>query len=59
MNFILYYHGKSKNCAGKYDRKIDSEERRKETRQYCKRKIEAFSNIEGENQPQLEIEAGM
>ena len=47
------------NCTRKYDWKRDPEERREETRQYRKRKIEALSNIEGENQPQLEVEAGM
>ena len=31
----------------------------KETRQYRKRKLEALSNIEEENQLQAEIEAGM
>ena len=39
--------------------KRDPEERREETRQCRKRKIEALSNIEGENQPQAETEAGM
>ena len=51
--------GNRRNCARKYDRKGDLEEPRKETRQSRKIKIEALSNIEGENQPQLEIEAGM
>ena len=51
--------GNQKNFARKYDRKRDPEERREETRQYRKRKIEALSNIEGENQPPPEIEAGM
>ena len=43
----------------KYDRKRDPEERREEMRQSCERNIEALSNIEGENQPQLEVEASM
>ena len=48
-----------RTCARKYDRKRDPEEHREETRPYRKRKIEALSNIEGENQPQLEVETGM
>ena len=51
--------GNRRNCTRKYDRKIDPEERREETRQSHKIKIEALSNIEGENQPQLEVESGM
>ena len=47
------------NCTRKYDRKRDPEERREETRQSWKRKIEALSNIERENQPQLEVEVDM
>ena len=43
--------GNRRTCARKYDRKKDLEECREETRQSCKRKIEALSNIEGENQP--------
>jgi len=48
-----------RNCAIKYDQKRDPEERREGTRQSRKRKIEALSNIEGENQPQLEVEIGI
>ena len=51
--------GNQRTCARKYDRKRDPEERREETRQSRKTKIEALSNIERENQPQLEVEAGM
>ena len=51
--------GNGRNCMRKYDRKRDPEERREEPRQSRKRKIEALSNIEGENQPQLEVETGM
>ena len=51
--------GNWKNCTRKYDRKRDPEEHREVTREYRKRKTEALSNIEGENQPQLEVEAGM
>ena len=51
--------GNWRTCARKYDRKRDPEARREETRQSRKRKLEALSNIEEENQPQPEIEAGM
>ena len=51
--------GNQRTCARKYDRKRDPEECREETRQSHKRKIETLSNIEEENQPQAEIEAGM
>ena len=51
--------GNRRNCTKKYDRKRDPEERREEMRQSRKRKIEEISNIEGENQSQLEVEAGM
>ena len=51
--------GNWRNCTRKYDWKRDPEECREETRQSRKRNIEALSNIEGENQPQLEVEAGM
>ena len=51
--------GNRRTCARKYDRKRDPEERREETRKSRKRKIEALSNIEGENQPQAELEVGM
>ena len=51
--------GNRRNCTRKYDRKIDPEERREEKRQSRKRNIEVLSNIEGENQPQLEVEACM
>ena len=51
--------GNRRNCTRKYDRKRDPEERREETRQSRKRKIEALSNIEGENQPHLEVKVGM
>ena len=43
----------------KYDRTRDPKERREEGRESRKRKREALSNIEKENQPQLEVEAGM
>ena len=39
--------------------KRDPEERTVETREFHKRKREALSNIESENQTQLEVEAGM
>ena len=48
-----------RNCTRKYDWKIDPEDRREEMIQSHKRKIEALSNVEGENQPQLEVEEGM
>ena len=51
--------GNRRNCTRKYGRKRDLEERREEMRQSRKRKREALSNIERENQPQLEVEAGM
>ena len=51
--------GNWRNCTRKYDQKRDPEERREEMRQSRKIKIEALSNIEGENQPQLEIEASI
>ena len=51
--------GNRRNCTRKYDRKRDPNEHREGTRQSRKRKIEALSNIEGENQPQLDVEAGM
>ena len=51
--------GNRRTCARKYDRKRDPKERREETRQSRKRKIEALSNIQGENKPQAEIESGM
>ena len=51
--------GNRRNCTRKYDQKRDPEEHREETRQSRKRKIEALSNIEGENQPQLEVETCM
>ena len=51
--------GIRRNCTRKYDKKTNPEEGRQETGQSRKRKIEALSNIEGENQPQLEVEAGM
>ena len=51
--------GNRRNCTRKYDWKKYPEEHREETRQSHKRKIEALSNIEGENQSQLEIEACM
>ena len=61
-NFLTSYPiimGNRRTCVRKYDRKRKPEERREETRQYRKRKLEALSNIEEENQPQAEIEAGM
>ena len=51
--------GNWRTCARKYGRKRDPEEHTEETRKSRKRKLEALSNIEGENQPQAEIEAGM
>ena len=51
--------GNRRTCARKYGRKRDPEERREEMRQYRKRKLEALSNIEEENQPQAKIEAGI
>ena len=51
--------GNQRNCTIKYNWKRDPKERREEMRQSRKRKIEALSNIEGENQPQLEVETGM
>ena len=51
--------GNRRNCTRKSDRKRDPEEHREETRQSRKRKIETLSNIEGENQPQLEVETCM
>ena len=51
--------GNRRNCTRKYDRKKDPEERREEMRESCERKREALSNIERENQPQLEVEADM
>ena len=44
--------GNRRTCARKYDRKWDPKERREETRQSRKRKLEALSNIEEENKPQ-------
>ena len=43
--------GNQRNCMRKYDKKLEPEERREGMRQFRKRKIEALSNIEGENQP--------
>ena len=51
--------GNWKNCTRKYDWKSDPQERREKMRQSRKRKIEELSNIEGKNQPQLEVEVGM
>ena len=51
--------GNRRNCTRRYDRKRYPEEHREETRESHKREREALSNIEGENQPQLEVEAGM
>ena len=51
--------GNQRNFMRKYDRKRDPEESREEMRQSHKRKIETLSNIEGENQPQLEVEVSM
>ena len=51
--------GNRRNCTIKYDRKRDPKERREEMGESCKRKREALSNIERENQPQPEVEAGM
>ena len=48
-----------RTCVRKYDWKRDPEESREETRQSRKWKIETLSNIEGENQPQLEVETCM
>ena len=51
--------GNRRNCMRKYHWKRDPEERREETRQSRKRKIDALSNIEAENKPQLEVEEGV
>ena len=51
--------GNRRTSVRKYDRKRDPEARKEETRQSRKRKLEALSNIEEENQPQAEIEASM
>ena len=51
--------GNRRNFERKYDRKRDLEELREETRESRKRKRETLSNIERENQPQLEVEEGM
>ena len=51
--------GNRRNCTRKYDRTRDPEEHREEGRESCKRKQESLSNIERENQPKLEFEAGL
>ena len=51
--------GNRRTCARKYDRKRDPEACKEETRQSRKRKLEAFSNIKEENQPQAETKEGM
>ena len=51
--------GNQRNCKRKYDRTRDPEARREHGREYRKKKREECSNIERENQPQLEVEAGM
>ena len=51
--------GNRRNCTRKYDRTRNPEERREEGRESHKIKREALSNIERENQPQPEVEAGM
>ena len=51
--------GNWRNCKRKYDRRRDPEEHREETKKSHKIKIEALSNVEGENQPQLEVETRM
>ena len=48
-----------RNFKRKYDRTRDIEERREYKRNYYKRKKEERTNIERENQSQLEVEAGM
>ena len=40
-------------------KKTDPEEHKEDTRQSRKINIETLSNIEGENQPQLEVEKGI
>ena len=51
--------GNQRNCVRKYDQTKDPEKHRDEGRESRKRKREALSNIERENQPQLEVEVGM
>ena len=51
--------GNRRNCKRKYNRTRGTEERREECREYRKRNREENSNIERENQPQLEVETGM
>ena len=51
--------GNRRNFKRKYDRTRDYKERREHGIQYRKKKREEYSNIEMENQPQLEVEAGM
>ena len=51
--------GNQRNFTRKYDLTRDLGERREEGRESHKRKREALSNIERENQPQLEVEIGM
>ena len=50
--------GNRRNCTRKYDRTRDPDERREHGRESRKIKREALSNIERENQPQLEVEVG-
>ena len=51
--------GNQRNCKRKYDQKRDPEERREKGRESRKKKREESSNIEKENQPQLQVEAYM
>ena len=59
MNFIPNYHGKLNEFQDKNDRTRDLEEHREQGREFRERKWDALSNIERENQSQLEVEAGM
>ena len=51
--------GNRRNCMRKYGRKRDPKERREQGRESHKRKREELSNIERDNQHQLEVEARM
>ena len=50
--------GNQRNCKRKYDQTRDPKKRREHGRESRKRKGETLSNIERENQPQIEVEAG-
>ena len=51
--------GNRRSCKRIYDRTRDPKERRQHGREYRKNEREECSNIERENQPQLEVEVGM